>query len=71
MRQSINIRVAFDFLDPYDEISEDEKSRVSIGLDGFITPNLNASAFYKLKKSIPQDTQGNADVLTLALHAFF
>jgi len=70
-RQSINLRVAFDFLDPYDEISEDEKSRVSIGLDGFITPSLNASAFYKLKKSIPQDTQGNADVLTLALHAFF
>ena len=23
MRQSINIRVAFDFLDPYDEISDD------------------------------------------------
>ncbi|MBT6903919.1 MAG: hypothetical protein HOA27_07095 [Gemmatimonadetes bacterium] len=71
MRQSVNFRVAFDFLDPYDTVEEDERSRVSIGLDGFLTPNLTASAFYKLKKSIPQDSKGNADALTLALHAFF
>lgn len=71
MRQSVNLRVAFDFLDPYDNIEEDERSRVSIGLDGFLTPNLTASAYFKLKKSVPQDAQGNADALTLALHAFF
>jgi hypothetical protein len=70
-RQSVNFRLAFDFLDPYDVVEEDERSRLSIGLDGFLTPNLTASAFYKLKKSVPQDTRGNADVLTLALHAFF
>ena len=71
MRQSVNFRVAFDFLDPYDTVEEDERSRVSIGLDGFLTPNLTASAFYELKKSIPQDSKGNTDALTLALHAFF
>lgn len=71
LRQSVNMRVAFDFLDPYDTAEEDERSRVSIGVDGFLTPNLTASAFYKIKKSIPQDAQGNADALTLALHAFF
>ena len=71
MRQSINLRVAFDFLDPYDTVEQDERSRVSIGLDGFLTPNLTASAFYKVKKSVPQDAQGNADAFTMALHAFF
>ena len=71
LRQSVNLRVAFDFLDPYANVEEDQRSRVSIGVDGFLTPNLTASAFYKLKKSVPQDAQGNADALSLALHAFF
>ena len=71
LRQSLNFRIAFDFLDPYDEIEEDERSRVVVGLEGFLTPNLTASTYYKHKKSVPQDPEVDADILSLSLHTFF
>ena len=70
-RQSVNVRVAFDYLDPYDHVEEDERSRLSVAVHAFLTPNLEASATYQLKESIPQDVQGNADGITLGLHSFF
>lgn len=81
-RQSVNLRLAYDYLDPYyqyrapgadkaEKVKEDEKSRLVLGVDAFLTPFLSASARYQFKKSIPQDLQGNTDAFTLALHAFF
>ena len=70
-RQSVNVRVAFDYLDPYDRVEEDERSRLSLAVHAFLTPSLEASATYRLRASIPQDVQGNADGLTLGLHSFF
>ena len=71
LRESINVRVAYDYLNPYDSIEEDERSRVTIGVDAFLTPGLAATARYRLKNSIPQDVGGNANGLTFGLHAFF
>ena len=71
LRQSLNFRVAFDFLDPYDGIKEDERSRVVAGVEGFLTPNLTAGAHYTNKTSVPQDPDGNADILSFSLHTFF
>ena len=71
LRESLNVRVAFDYWDPFDGISEDERSRISVGVNAFLTPSLEASAYYKLKESVPQDVPGNADALTLSLHSFF
>ena len=70
-QQAINFRLAYDYLDPHDSIEEDERSRVTIAAEAFLTPQLTVSATYKLKESIPQDTQGNADAFRLAAHAFF
>ena len=70
-RESVNFRLAFDYLDPYDAVEEDERSRVTFGVDTFLTPHLTASANYELKESIPQDLQGNADAVRLAVHSFF
>ena len=70
-RQAVNFRVAYDYLDPFDAVEEDEKYRVSIGFDAFLTPTLTAGAYYRLKESFPQDTAGNTDGLVLSLHAFF
>tara|TARA_Y100000588_G_scaffold373876_1_gene448255 strand:+ start:14 stop:1138 length:1125 start_codon:yes stop_codon:yes gene_type:complete len=70
-REYLNLRVAFDFLDPYDHIEEDESSRLTLGAQAFLTPYLQAGVAYKLKDSFPQNPQGNADALTLALHSFF
>ncbi|HCL28281.1 MAG TPA: hypothetical protein DIC52_07580 [Candidatus Latescibacteria bacterium] len=71
LRQSINLRAAFDFHDPYDDLSEDERSRVSIGVDAFLTPFLTGSVVYRLRDSIPQDPTGNADGFGLSLHTHF
>ena len=70
-RESVNMRVTFDFLDPYDGVEEDESSRATVSAHAFLTPYLQASAAYKLKDSVPQDRRGNADALTVALHSFF
>ena len=70
-RQAVNFRVAFDYLDPFEEVVEDERSRLTVGFDAFLTPTLTAGAYYRLKESVPQDTPGNTDGLVLSLHAFF
>ncbi len=42
---------------PYDRAAEDERSRVPIGLDSFLTPNPQShrQRVLKYKKSVPQD----------------
>ena len=70
-RQSLNFRLAFDYHDPYDTVEEDERSRLSIGVDAFLTPSLTAGAYYRIKEGIPQSAQDNTDVFVLSLHAFF
>ena len=70
-RESVNFRLAFDFHNPYDNVSKDERSRATAGVHAFLTPFLEASASYKLKDSIPQKAEENADALTIALHSFF
>jgi hypothetical protein len=82
VRPGVNLRLRGDFHDPYyryrapgtaraEKLAEDERSRVSIGVETLLTPFMSASAHYHLQKSIPQDLRGNADHLVLALHAFF
>ena len=70
-RQSVSLRLAVDYDDPYGDIDDDERSRVSLGADAFLTPTLMAGVHYRIKKSVPQDVEGNSDALTFALHAFF
>ena len=71
LRESINARIAFDFLDPFDNVPEDEKSRLSIGFDAFLSPELVADVHFRLKNSIPQDPTGNSTTVTTSLRAFF
>ena len=70
-RDAIDFRLSFDYHDPYDDFGEDERSRLSLGLEAFLTPFLSASAFYRFKDSVPQDGPGNADVLVVSLRTFF
>lgn len=82
LRQGINLRLRYDFHDPYfryrapgaakaEKMAEDERSRISLGADALLTPYVSASAHYHLQKSVPQDLRGNTDSFILALHAFF
>ncbi len=70
-RDAIDFQLAFDYHDPYDDFGEDERSRLSLGLEAFLTPFLSASAFYRFKDSVPQDGPGNADVHVVSLRTFF
>lgn len=70
-RQAVNLRLAFDYHDPFDRVDEDERSRVTLGADAFLTPFLTAGAYLHLRDSVPQDSAGGADGLTLSLHAHF
>ena len=71
LHQAINLRAAFDFHDPFDAVEEDERSRVTVSVDAFLTPFLTGSIAYHLRDSVPQDPKGNADGLSLSLHAHF
>jgi hypothetical protein len=71
VRQAINVRAAFDFHDPFDSVSEDERSRVSLGVEAFLTPFLTGSVVYRLRDSVPQDPSGNADGFGFSLHTHF
>lgn len=71
LRQAINVRLAFDYHDPYDAIEEDERSRVTLGVDAFLTPFLTGSVAYHLRDSIPQDAAGNRNGMVVSLHAHF
>ncbi len=70
-RDAVNVRVAYDFLDPFDAVEEDERYRLTVGAEAFLTPSLTAGVYYRLKESVPQDVQGNRDGLVLSLHSFF
>jgi len=71
LRQAVNLRAAFDYHDPFDAVEEDERSRVSLSVDAFLTPFLTGSVAYHLRDSVPQDPVGNADGVTVSLHAHF
>ncbi|MEE2658055.1 MAG: hypothetical protein VX733_06075 [Candidatus Latescibacterota bacterium] len=68
---AVNFRASFDYVDPYDAIEEDEASRLTLGCDVFLTPFLSATAYYRMRESIPQDIRGNSDGISVGLHGFF
>lgn len=71
LHRAVNLRLAYDFHDPFDAIGQDERSRATAGVEAFLTPFLSTSLYYRHKRSVPQDVPGNADALTLGLHTFF
>ena len=69
--KGINFKAAYDFFDPRTELDEDERDRVSIGIEPFLTQFLQVSAFYRIYESIPQRPQENEDQFTLEFHVSF
>jgi len=73
--KGINLKVTYDFWDRFfdadPEVDEDERERVTIGLEPFITQFLQLSVFYRINDSIPQRPRESEDRLTFELHIFF
>jgi len=67
----VNVKLAYDWLDPYADVKEDGREMVRVGIEPFLTQFLQVRAFYRHRKAPPQLTLDNADWLTVELHAFF
>lgn len=82
LQEGLNLRLRYDYHDPYyrfqapgatkaETIDEDERSRLTVGAEALLSPNLSASLHYHRLQSVPQDLRGNSDRAVAALHAFF
>jgi hypothetical protein len=77
LRQGVNAKVAFDFLDPRDGRGQTAK-RVRIGLEPTVTEYLQIRAFYDVRRPrgffdplFSPPNSPNQDTLTLELHLMF
>jgi hypothetical protein len=69
--KGVNVKFAYDWLDPFTDVEEDEREMYRIGVEPFLTQFLQVRAFYRHRKAPPQLGAENADWLTTELHAFF
>ena len=67
----LNVKLAFDWLDPDDGQSQDDRNRVSIGLEPFLARFLQLRAFYRVYNGPEDEPITNRDELTLEAHLFF
>jgi hypothetical protein len=66
-----NIKVGYEYYDPNRDIAENQRDRVLIGIEPFITSFVQVQVFYRFNQSIPQNISQNADELQLRLHIYF
>lgn len=69
--RGVNFKLSYEFLDPDTEVDENERTRLVIGLEPFITQFLQVRLFYRLNDSIPQRPAEEADEVRLEVHVFF
>lgn len=71
LRRGVNVKLSYEFLDPNDDVDNDERTRFTVGLEPFLTQFLQVRLFYRFNDSIPQRPAERADEVVLELHLFF
>ncbi|MEW6363581.1 MAG: hypothetical protein AB1714_02960 [Acidobacteriota bacterium] len=66
-----NVKVAYEYYDPDLDVAENQRDRVVIGVEPFLTPFVQLAVFYTFNQSIPQNKPQNADELVFRLHLYF
>ena len=66
-----NLKIAYEYYDPDQNVDENERDRVITGLETFLTSFVQLQLFYRFNQSIPQNIAQNADELLLRLHIYF
>jgi len=66
-----NLKVGYEYYDPNRDIDENQRDRVLIGIEPFVTSFVQVQLFYRFNQSIPQNIPQNADELELRLHIYF
>ncbi|MFQ5351685.1 MAG: hypothetical protein ACE5D3_01275 [Candidatus Binatia bacterium] len=67
----VNAKLAFDYLDPDTDQPEDERNRVSVGLESFLDQSVQTRLFYRVYNGPENRPNLNRDELTLEIHLFF
>ncbi len=67
----LNIKYAWDYFDPNDDVGEDHRVRYSLGLESFLAKYLQLRLFYRVNNDIPQNPSGNFNELMAEMHVFF
>ncbi|HXV20871.1 MAG TPA: hypothetical protein VD811_07790 [Desulfuromonadales bacterium] len=67
----LNVKVAYDYFDPDDEESDDQRERISLGVESFFNKYLQGRLFYRISNDIPQNLSGNVNELVAEMHLFF
>jgi hypothetical protein len=68
---SLNLKLSYDYLDPNEDIDEDEQIRVSLVGEKFINQYLQLRSGIRVYEGIPQNPLQNHDVLFIEAHVFF
>jgi hypothetical protein len=67
----LNVKVAYDYFDPDDGESEDQRQRFTLGLESFFNRYLQGRLLYRVSQDIPQNLSGNVNELMAEMHVFF
>jgi len=67
----LNGKFAFDYLDPDDDASSDQRNRFSIGIEPFLDEFLQVRLFYRISNGPEDELKFNKDEIQLELHLFF
>jgi hypothetical protein len=66
-----NVKAAYEYYDPDQDIDENQRDRVVVGIEPFLLPFLQMGIFYRFNQSIPQNAAQNADELNFRFHIYF
>jgi len=66
-----NLKASYEYFDPNRKINENQRDRVILGVEPFLTSFVQVQIFYRFNQSIPQNRPQNADELFVRLHLFF
>ncbi len=71
LTRGVNFKLSYEFLDPNDDVDNDERTRFTVGLEPFLTQFLQLRFFYRFNDGIPQRPIERADEVVLEFHLFF
>ncbi len=68
---SLNYKLSYEFLEPDDDIEENERTRISFVAEKFVNQYTQFRAGVRVYEGIPQNSFQNQDVLFTELHLFY
>ncbi|ETX03505.1 MAG: hypothetical protein ETSY2_33280 [Candidatus Entotheonella gemina] len=73
LTRGVNFKLSYELLDPNrsDNSKNDKRTRLTIGLEPFLTQFLQVRLFYRLNDGIPQRPIERADEVVVEFHLFF